>query len=274
MTAVAASGYAAPQGLLDFMRARPLHEWADASGQRWAWRDSGAAAPGVALLPGALGNGDVAWKIAQALERDFRVLTIHYPSGVGPVRLSQGLHELLGHLRAGPVALWGSSYGAWWAQQFALQHGADLRALWLGNTFTDGADVAGSPLFDAQWLQAASAAEVVERWHAATIARPDSELRQLQLYMLHHGLPAEAFRQRLQQVAQAPALPVGVDIPRLVLSGCADDAIITPAVSARLRARYPGAQVVALDTGGHYPHVTEAETLVPQLRRWASVRQS
>ena len=49
MTAAAASGHAAPQGLLDFMRARPLREWTDASGQRWAWRDSETAAPSVAL---------------------------------------------------------------------------------------------------------------------------------------------------------------------------------------------------------------------------------
>ena len=142
MTAVAASGYAAPQGLLDFMRARPLHEWADASGQRWAWRDSGTAAPGVALLPGALGNGDVAWKIAQALERDFRVLTIHYPSGVGPVRLSQGLHELLEHLRHHtPILTTIAETGAW-DDDLARATGEVIDAFKLGFITGDGKPLA------------------------------------------------------------------------------------------------------------------------------------
>ena len=263
--------YLAPQSLRDFMQAWPLHEWQDESDRRWAYRDNGRAAPSIALLPGALGNGDVAWKLAQALGSDFRVLTIHYPSGVSADVLSCGLHELLQHLQVRQVALWGSSYGAWWAQHFAHQYGEDLRALWLGNTLTDGADVSAAALFDLQWLQGASAAEVVERWHQATITRPDSELRQLQLYMLHHGLPAEDFRQRLLQVANAAELPADIDLGNVVVSSCVDDAVITPAVSARVQARYPSAQVIRLETGGHYPHVTQVQVLLPHLQRWAAI---
>ena len=62
--------YLAPQSLRDFMQAWPLHEWQDESDLRWAYRDNGRAAPSIALLPGALGNGDVAWKLAQALGSD------------------------------------------------------------------------------------------------------------------------------------------------------------------------------------------------------------
>lgn len=262
--------FPAPQGLLDFMQAWPLQHWTDAGGWRWAWRDNGRAASCVALLPGALGNGDVAWKLAQGLGEEHRVLTIHYPSGATPEALSAGLHGLLQHLKVSQVALWGSSYGAWWAQLFAHEHGADLRALWLGNTLTDGADVADSPLFHAQWLQASSAQQVLERWHQATVSRPDSELRQLQLYMLHHGLPAEDFRQRLLQVANATTQPAQTSVASVVLSGCADDAIITPAVIARLQARYPAAQVLGWPSGGHYPHVTQVQDLLPALRQWAA----
>ena len=266
-----ADTYPAPESLRRFMQAWPLQRWTDDQGLRWAWRDSGGTAPCMALLPGALGNGDVAWKVAEALAPDALVLTIHYPSGASAQALSAGLHGLLQHVQAGLVALWGSSYGAWWAQQFVHEHADDVRALWLGNTLTDGTDVSSSPLFDPAWLAVASAEEVLQRWHQATIAKPDSELRQLQLYMLHHGLPAEDFRQRLLRVANAPTLPAQTAVPRIVVSGCADDAIITPAVSARVQARYPGAQVVGMPVGGHYPHVTQVDVLLPQLRHWAGI---
>ena len=270
MTSVSPRNYPAPPGLCQFMQGWPLQRWTDERGWAWAWRDSARDAPVVVLLPGALGNGDVAWKLAQALGETWRVLTVHYPSGASAEALSQGLHGLLQHLQTGKVALWGSSYGAWWAQRFAHDYSSDLRALWLGNTLTDGSDVSASPLFDPSWLEAASAEEVQQRWHQATVSRPDSELRQLQLYMLHHGLPAEDFRRRLIEVANAPTLPSRNQVAHITLSGCVDDAIITPAVSARVQARYPMAQVLELQAGGHYPHVTQIPALLPHLQRWAS----
>lgn len=79
----------------------------------WSLRDSGARGdtataepPPLILLPGALGNGDSAWRIAQAFAAERRVLSITYPGGVAPELLALGLEELLRERRTGAVALW------------------------------------------------------------------------------------------------------------------------------------------------------------------------
>src|SRR5262249_40133054 len=154
----------------------PLREHTDSQGHAWRYRDNQNSAPPLLLLPGALGNGDVAWRIAEALASEARVITVHYPSGLSPDTLAEGLHSLFTRLALGPAAVWGSSYGAWWAQAFARRYPEAVRALWLGNTFVDGADVAASPLFNAAWLQASTGQDVVARWHEVTASRPDGEL--------------------------------------------------------------------------------------------------
>lgn len=257
-----------PDGLAAFTARWPLREHTDARGHVWRYRDNLNDAPPLVLLPGALGNGDVAWRIAEALAPQARVVTVHYPSGPSATDLADGLHALLTRLALAPVAVWGSSYGAWWAQAFAHRYPDAVRALWLGNTFVDGADVAASPLFNAGWLQGSTGQEVVARWHEVTAARPDSELRRLQLHMLHHGLPAEDFRQRLIQVSTATALPAPATPERVTLCDCEDDGIISPAVRERVQQRYPRAARVLLPAGGHYPHVLQTDALLPHLQRW------
>ena len=268
LAAERAGSHRAPEALRAYAYALPLRQFDDGAGARWRYRDNGASAkPALVLLPGALGNGDAAWRIAQAFDADRRAITLTYPGGLAPDALATGLKALLDTLETGPVALWGSSYGAWWAQAFAARFPQAVEALWLSNTFVDGADVAASPLFDAQWLDAASDEEVIERWDTALHARPDDLLRAVQLHMLHHGLDAHAFHGRLRQVARAVALPAGA-IANTVISDCANDPTITPEVRARVRARYPQARHLSLADGGHYPHIVAPDALASAMRAW------
>lgn len=260
--------HAAPPGLLDYAKTHPLQTFEDEGGTRWAYRDNCRTdAPALVLLPGALGNGDTAWRIAQAFDDACRVITVTYPGGVAPDVLARGLQGLLRALGTGAVSLWGSSYGAWWAQAFAHRFPQQVARLWLANTFVDGSDVAGSPLFDAPWLDAASPDAVIARWNTALQARPDDLLRGVQLHMLHHGLPAATLQGRLRQVANAVSLPTS-DIPDTVVCDCEDDPTIAPQVRARVRARYPAASHLTLARGGHYPHIVAPEALVDAMRNW------
>ncbi len=275
MTTIAEDLPAMPEALRRFVAAQPLHRFTDTRGLAWSLRDSGArgdtatAGPRpLVLLPGALGNGDSAWRIAQAFAAERRVLSITYPGGVAPELLALGLEELLRERRTGAVALWASSYGAWWAQAFALRFPDQVAALWLGNTFVDGRDVAQHPLFDAGWLAASDSATVIARWDQALRARPDDLLRAVQLHLLHAGLPASDFHGRLRQVAGAGELPAPQAIANTVVFECEDDAIIAPATRARVRARYPKARHLAQAQGGHYPHIVAAELLVERMRDW------
>ncbi|MEH3087615.1 MAG: hypothetical protein PGN26_14025 [Xylophilus ampelinus] len=268
-----ADAYPAPAELRAWLARRPARRFVDADGAEWRFHDSGPAgdAPPAAplvLLPGALGNAGVAWRVAEAFEPERRVVAVTYPGGLAPERLADGLAALLDRLATGPVALWGSSYGAWWAEAFASRFPGRVAALWLGNAFVDGADVAALPLFDAAWLDAADGNAVRDRWHAALAARPDDPLRAVQLHMLHHGLPAHVLHARLRQVAHARAAPGAPRIPGTVVLDCDDDAIIAPAVRARVQARHPHARRLTLARGGHYPHIVAPEPLVGAMRNW------
>ncbi|AGU50526.1 alpha/beta hydrolase family protein [Variovorax paradoxus B4] len=256
--------------LSSYVASAPLGRFTEGDGTPWGYRDNArrsVKAP-LVLLPGALGNGDTAWQVAQAFDAERRVVSVTYPGGRSPAQLAEGLAALLRDLDTGPVALWGSSYGAWWAQHFAAGFPQQVSALWLGNTFVDGSDVKASPLFDAAWLDTATDDQVVSRWHAALAARPDDLLRSVQLHMLHHGLPAGAFRERLRQVAHAQAPASVPAIAGTVVCDCADDPTITPAVRARVRALYPDARHLSLATGGHYPHIVAPQPLIAALRDW------
>lgn len=262
--------YPAPDALRAYEARTPMHQFHDAGAHAWFCRDNGhgADAPPLVLLPGALGNGSAAWRVAEAFETERRVIAVTYPGGLAPEALAEGLHALLDALGIGAIALWGSSYGAWWAQAFAARHPRRVAALWLGNTLVDGADVSASALFEAAWLETADSEAVIARWHDALAARPDDPLRAVQLHMLHHGLTAEAFHGRLRQVANAVETQAATDIANTVVCDCEDDPTITPPVRERVRARYPGARHLTLAGGGHYPHIVAPEPLIVAMRSW------
>jgi maspardin len=268
MTQVSASLSTAPPALASLARRLPLREFRDASGRRWRFRDSQGRGQVLVLLPGAAGGGDVAFKLVDALRDRLRAVSVSYPGGASAQDLARGLCELLDHLAVGIAAIWGSSYGAWWAQAFAARHADRVSALWLGNTFVDGADIAHIPLFDNAWLQRSTAHEVQRKWLEATADRPPSELRDLQLYFIEHTLSAQDLRARLIEVATSRALPPASAIERTVVADCDDDPTIGERTRNLVVARYPRAQHVRLPTGGHYPHLTNTQALLVELRRW------
>lgn len=262
---------AAPASLQAFMQAWPLRSFIDEQGRRWLYRDNLQAAQALVLLPGALGTGDMAFKLAQGLGQSARSLSITYPGGAPPAGLATGLAQLLAHLGLERVAVWGSSYGAWWAQAFAAQYPLRVSRLWLGNTLVDGQDLAGQTLFAVEWLSRASGPETVRAWHAALASRPAGELITVQAWMLDHGLEPEAFRLRLLQVASAQAQAAPQQIAPTVVFDCEDDPVIGAATRARVRQRYPQAQHISLPQGGHYPHITHTEELLVHVREWLGV---
>ncbi|HYF19462.1 MAG TPA: alpha/beta hydrolase [Ramlibacter sp.] len=259
---------ALPADAAAWMGRLPQRHFTDAAGHAWAWRDNLRPAPAIVLLPGALGNGDMAFRMADGLSDAMRTLSITYPSGLPADVLAAGLAALLDHLALDTVAVWGSSYGAWWSQAFAASHPERVTALWLGNMPLDGGAVAGHPLFAADWLERSTADDVAAAWQEALLRQAPTELRALQLWMLEHGLPAAALRARLLQVANAPVLPVPAGVERMAVADCENDGVIAAAQRERVHQRYPRADHLRLPSGGHYPHVTRAPDVLAALRAW------
>jgi maspardin len=246
----------------------PRCTFVDQNGHTWHYRDNLRAGQVLVLLPGAMGSGDIAYRLAEQIGEDVRTLLVTYPSGVAHLELADGLIGLLDHLAAGTVSIWGSSYGAWWSQALAIRHPERVHALWLGNMPLDGQDVASQPLFDTQWLLRSSGAEVTQAWLEAVLQRQLSDLRSLQEWMLQYGLHPDEFRARLLQVVQAGLLPAVEGIENFVVFHCTDDPIIGPDKRQRMLNRYPNAKHLSFDIGGHYPHVTRAADLATLVRTW------
>jgi pimeloyl-ACP methyl ester carboxylesterase len=261
-------GYPQLLRLAQFRARLPEHSFIDGKGGKWNYRDSGGQGRVVVLLPGAAGGGDTGFELVVALSNETRVVSVTYPGGVGPDDLASGLKDLLDKLALGAVALWGSSYGAWWSQAFACRYPEHVAALWLGNTFVDGGDVASIPLFDKTWLQKSSAAEVHAQWVATAAAKPPSALRDLQIEFLTRTISPQNLHGRLLEVASARALEPAAMISRVVISDCSDDPIIAEKTRRQVRARYPDARYVPLAEGGHYPHLVNVAALVKEVRRW------
>lgn len=253
--------------------AMPERRLTDARGFVWRWRDNGRERPVLLLLPGAGGSGDAAFRLADALNRDLRVITITYPSDASADELADGLADLMGHLHCTSAHVWASSYAAWWIQAFAMRHPELPSGLWLGNGLLDGADVAGLPLFDLDRLLSQTAQQVQAAWVAAALQRPPGDLRDLLLEMLSHSLTPEELRSRFIRVASAPAIPVRASVLTcpVVVAHCEDDPIIRAPTHERSRMAWGGACHVLLPAGGHYPHVTHIDLLLPPMREWLQI---
>ncbi|HYF19509.1 MAG TPA: hypothetical protein VEA40_16715, partial [Ramlibacter sp.] len=115
MTAVLEPG-ALPADAAAWTARLPRRRFTDPAGHAWTYRDNLRGGPAIVLLPGALGNGDMAFRMADGLSDAMRTLSITYPSGLPADALAAGLAALLDHLALDTVAVWGSSYGAWWSQ--------------------------------------------------------------------------------------------------------------------------------------------------------------
>lgn len=265
--------------LSDLQRHRqvwPERAWTDARGHAWRWRDSGVDAPLLLLLPGAGGSADVAFRLADALAGERRVVSITYPGEADCNELADGLDGLVDALGGGRVHVWASSYGAWWVQAFAMRHPARLAGLWLGNGFIDGADVQGLALFARQWLESSSAEQVQAGWLDATRQRPAGGLRDLLLEMIGHSLAPQELHARLRRVASARQIavqPQRLGCP-VVVAHCEDDAIIRAPTRVRCRQAWPGALHLLLPAGGHYPHVTHLPLLLAPMRSWLQAATS
>ena len=96
----------------------------------------------LVLLPGALGNGDAAWRIAQAFDADRRVIRVTLPRRPGPGRAGHRARRAAGTLETGPVALWGLPMARGGRKPSPPASPERVEALWSSNTFVDGADVA------------------------------------------------------------------------------------------------------------------------------------
>lgn len=234
------------------------YRWAslDVDGRGWRWLDTQAAGPAVVLLPGSIGDAAMFVRPLLALGERLRMVAVTYPDLSDPKSLARGLEAVVDHLGLPRSIVVGSSFGAYWAQFFALACPSRVRHLVIGNGFVDNIDFDGQALFARSWVEHASSQDVHTQWLARVQSSPESELRDLQLLMLGERQSPQNLHARFLGVARASACPpLSLGDADITVLDCSDDPLIERQTQHRLAARYSGAERVNLQHGGHYPHV-------------------
>jgi hypothetical protein len=134
-----------------------------------------------------------------------------------------------------------------------------VAALLLGNGFVDADDLAGHPLFDPDHLAATTPAAFHREWTDRIAAAPESDLKVLQQYMLARKPPECLLAHFLVVIRAKPCPPLGLPPSAITLLSCADDPVIGAATRERVKAQFSGARAVSMASGGHYPHVLNAD---------------
>ena len=224
-------------------------------GHEWRWLDTAGEGPATILLPGSVGDGAMFVSTLLSLGKQVRLIAITSPAISDPERLAHGLARVMDHIALASATIVGSSFAAYWAQFFALHYPARVRALVIGNGFTDGSDLAANPLFDRAYVEGIASSTLHQEWLERVRNAPASALQQLQEIMLDKRQSPENLHARfLGVVASVPCPALPIPASAITILDCDDDPLIPAAARERLRRAYPQAKHVSLKHGGHYPH--------------------
>jgi pimeloyl-ACP methyl ester carboxylesterase len=225
------------------------------------------------LLPGTLGTGEIFWQQMRSLGRSMRMIALTYPAVADVERFATGAAEVLRAKGLRNASVLGSSLGGYTAQVLALRHPACVERLVIGNSLCDPQSSwrpTHPPLEELEAMPAhALKAERVAR--IADWPEPDPGLALAKRVMSlqgHERISARHFKARVLALLRAPNLPV-LPLPheRIVVIDCEDDPVMPAPVRQALRARYPGAHVHTLSSGGHFPYISRAAQYTEILRR-------
>jgi maspardin len=234
----------------------------------WRYIDTGGPGRPLVMLPGSIGTCEMFFKQIAALPPAIRVIAASYPAEPDPARLADGLAGLMDRIGLDTVNILGSSFGGYWAQFVALRHAARVDHLFLGNIFVSPEPLFANPLFALDLVRATPAVEMQATWRERVAQAPDGVLKRIQSDMLAGRQSADHLRARFVGVVNAkPCPPLPIPRQRIVVIDCVDDPIIPPEARRQVQARYAGAEINTLSSGGHYPHILNPQPYNDIIRR-------
>ncbi len=224
------------------------------NGHEWHWLDTSGPGPEVVLLHGSAADAFMFARTMVALGERLRMVSVTIPAISDPAPFVEGLLHVLDRVDVKKTAMVGSSMGAYLAPHFAARYPERVSALLLGNGFVDSSDLTG-PLFDRAYLEAVDEDTLHAEWTERIAAAPDSDLKILQQFMMSRK-PPEALKAHFLMVVRAkPCPPLSLSPKSITVLTCEDDPVISASARRRAEAQFPGARMVSMEAGGHYPHV-------------------
>lgn len=246
--------------LLQAVRDRYVARRVQVQGDAWTLRDTRPSSDEVPLvmLPGALGTGDVFYKMLAALGGEHRLLALSYPALESAQALAHSLNELFEAMNWPQVDLLGTSLGGYVAQAAVLARSDRVRRLVLSSTFFD------AELQKKRWPSAeqyagldvgAITAAAREQLRGGPEPTPEhAELKQLMLALVGSEQTGPAIRAMRLAVLTASPLPrLAVDQSRITLIDDDADSVIAEPTRLQMRERYSASLHIKIPGGGHFP---------------------
>jgi pimeloyl-ACP methyl ester carboxylesterase len=229
-------------------------------------------APVLAMLPGTLGTAQIFWNQIAALADDVRIISVTYPIVDDLVRLAEGLAQLFDALGIERGSVLGSSLGGYLAQKFAALYPERVDQIFIGNSLCDPyiANPNRPPAQELRALPPEKHREIV-LGSVAGWREPEPIFTELKRILVESGselISAEALKARVLAVAGGGEIPE-LEIPdeRIVIIDCEDDPLLAAPARDDVVRRYPGAELLRLPVGGHYPYITRPEAYTALIRR-------
>lgn len=238
-------------------------------GLEWEYVVVGKGPQTILFLHGMTGSYDIWWQQVEALQDEYRVITLTYPAANSLAELETGALAILEREGVTNFNVVGTSLGGYFAQYLVAKHPGRIQKAVFANTFPPNdlikeknGTIGGLLPYLPEWL----VMNVLRGSFTSSIypASGQDEFTLAFLNEISYGRMRKAqVAGRYQCVVEKFTAPADTQIPILIIEA-SNDPLVEPALREQLKGTYPDAQVVTVDNG-HFPYLSTPDFYTQQL---------
>jgi len=251
--------------LMAFRGAHPVRTL-ELRGVKWDYVSLGEGPETILFLHGMTGAYDIWWQPMEALQGEYRVVSVTYPAVDSLGEMEQAVMAILDEEGVGQFHVAGSSLGGYFAQYLVARHPDKILSAVFANTFPPNDIIAeknktiGALLpYLPEWLvMNVLSGSIRESVYPAS---GYSELvLAFGLEQTHGRMSKAQVLGRFRCVVEPFAAPdvAALDVPVMIIEAD-NDPLVEKVLREQLKATYPSAVVQTLSGVGHFPYLNEAE---------------
>ncbi len=224
--------------------------------------------PTVLFLHGMTGAYDIWWQQMEALQDDYRVISVTYPAVDSLAALEKGVLAVLAQAGVDRFSVVGSSLGGYLAQYLVASVPERVERAVFANTFPpndlilakNGKLGAALPYLPAWLIMKVMSGSMEERVYPAAQVGDAELVLAFGLEQTHGRMSKAQLIGRYRCVVDPfqPPDVAALGVPVLLIEAD-NDPLVEPALRRQLKETYPSAQVVTLHAVGHFPYLNVPE---------------